>query len=286
MKLERLGIFPNLKKKEIVELVNFVIDSIPEEIKLFALREAERFIANNRLKVTENFSNCNAVIALGGDGTLLSAARMVEKDQIPVLGIKLRSLGFLTEDDPKKAIKNLLSGNIAIQRRMRIRADLIRDKEVVESFTALNDIVIHATGVSRVLQLRTISEGFTFGEYLADGVIVSTPTGSTAYSLAAGGPIVNPITTSCMVITPLCPHSLSVRPLVVSSEEVFAVEVVEDGERSLITIDGQKGCPVTVGDIIEFKKSNLVTNLIVGDDYNFYELVMKKLRWGGIPRQR
>jgi len=286
MKLERIGIFPNLNKKEIVELVNFVVDSVPEDIELFALHEAEKFIANNRLKVTKDFSGCDAVIALGGDGTLLSAARMVEKEQIPVLGIKLRSLGFLTEDDPDKAIRNLLSGDVVIQRRMRIRADLIRDKKVVETFTALNDIVIHATGVSRVLQLRTISGGFTFGEYLADGVIVSTPTGSTAYSLAAGGPIVNPITTSCMIITPLCPHSLSVRPLVVSSEEVFAVEVIEDGERSLITIDGQKGCPVTVGDVIEFKKSDLVTNLIVSNDYNFYELVMKKLRWGGIPRQR
>jgi len=286
MELRRIGILPNLKKPEIKDILKEIVDMLPPKIEIVALEETLRFAPNPRMKPVVNFGSCDAIIALGGDGTLLAAARLVEKEQIPVLGIKLKSLGFLTEDDPKIAVGELISGDCKIQDRMRIQADVIRDGKKIESFTALNDVVVHATGVSRVLQLRTRIKNFVFGEYLADGVIVSTPTGSTAYSLAAGGPIVNPITTDCIIITPLCPHSLSVRPLVVSSEEAFNVEIVEDGERSLITIDGQKGCPVKVNDRIEFKKSTLVTRLIVNKDYNFYELVRNKLRWGGVLRRR
>ena len=286
MKLEHIGILPNLKKPEIKRTLEKIISMIPERIEIFVLEETARFTQDQRLKPVENFDGCDVVIALGGDGTLPAAARLVEKAQIPVLGIKLKSLGFLTEDDPVRAIDELLKGEYSIQDRMRIRADVIRDGRKIESFTALNDVVVHATGVSRVLQLRTRIKGFTFGEYLADGVIVSTPTGSTAYSLAAGGPIVNPLTTDCIIVTPLCPHSLSVRPLVINSGEELSVEVVEDGERSLITIDGQKGCPIMVNDIIEFKRSELVTRLIVNRDYNFYDLVRNKLRWGGVLRKR
>jgi len=286
MKLKRIGILPNLKKPEIKGTLEKIISMIPEVVEIVVLEETARFKRDKRLKTVENFDGCDVVIALGGDGTLLAAARLVEQAQIPVLGIKLKSLGFLTEDDPERAIDELLKGEYSIQERMRIRADVIRDGRKIESFTALNDVVVHATGVSRVLQLRTRIKDFTFGEYLADGVIVSTPTGSTAYSLAAGGPIVNPLTTDCIIITPLCPHSLSVRPLVISSGEALSVEVVEDGERSLITIDGQKGCPVMVRDVIEFKRSELVTRLIVNKDYNFYDLVRNKLRWGGVLRRR
>jgi NAD+ kinase len=168
---------------------------------------------------------------------------------------------------------------------MRLEVALAKEGVEREKYSALNDVVVHVQGVSRVIHLKTTIDGAFLGEYLADGVIVSTPTGSTAYSLSAGGPIINPESVEAFVITPLYPHSLSVRPLVVSAKETFAVELVEDGQETLLTIDGQKVCEVQRGDKIIFRRSPRVTRLIVSEDYNFYDLVRRKLRWGGVLRK-
>ncbi|HER44174.1 MAG TPA: NAD(+)/NADH kinase, partial [Candidatus Eisenbacteria bacterium] len=151
--------------------------------------------------------------------------------------------------------------------------------------TALNDMVIHGVGVSRVLHLRMSIGDTLLGEYLADGLIVSTPTGSTAYSLAAGGPIINPVTLESFILTPLCPHSLSVRPVVISSLETLTIELIEGGD-SMMTIDGQEACRVREGDRIKIGKSGKVTRLIVTDGYDFYDLLRRKLKWGGVLRKR
>jgi NAD+ kinase len=232
----------------------------------------------------ETLAGCSAVLALGGDGTLLRAARMVADDEIPLLGIKIRSLGFLTEDDPSRAMADLFAGRYTIQERMRLEASCERSGGEARVFTALNDAVMHGVGMSRVIRLRTTIDGTHLGEYLADGVIISTPTGSTAYSLAAGGPIVNPTTVEAFVITPLCPHSLSVRPLVVSARETFVVELVEAGQETMATFDGQQSCPIVRGERLLFRRSAKATRLIVTEGYRFYDLVRRKLRWGGVLR--
>ena len=285
MEFDKIGIVANLKKPEIREVVEKIVEAVPRDSTLIAEEELIKFTGNTRLREGE-IQECNVVISLGGDGTLLAAARAVEKQEIPILGIKIRSLGFLTEDDPDRAIDSLIKGDYVVQKRLRLEGSLISNGERLQSFTALNDVVVHASGVSRVLRVRTRIDGALLGDYLSDGVIISTPTGSTAYSLAAGGPILNPITVEGFVITPLCPHSLSVRPIVVSSGESFSVEIIEDGERSLVTIDGQKDYPIKEKDNIEFKKSKIYTNLIVTKGYDFYDLVRKKLRWGGVLRER
>ncbi|RKZ09051.1 NAD(+) kinase [bacterium] len=285
MEFDKIGIVANLKKPEIREVVEKIVEAVPRDSTLIAEEELIKFTGNARLREGE-IQECNVVISLGGDGTLLAAARAVEKQEIPILGIKIRSLGFLTEDDPDRAIDSLIKGDYVVQKRLRLEGSLISNGERLQSFTALNDVVVHASGVSRVLRVRTRIDGALLGDYLSDGVIISTPTGSTAYSLAAGGPILNPITVEGFVITPLCPHSLSVRPIVVSSGESFSVEIIEDGERSLVTIDGQKDYPIKEKDNIEFKKSKIYTNLIVTKGYDFYDLVRKKLRWGGVLRER
>jgi len=285
MEFDKIGIVANLKKPEIREVVEKIVEAVPRDSTLIAEEELIKFTGNTRLREGE-IQECNVVISLGGDGTLLAAARAVEKQEIPILGIKIRSLGFLTEDDPDRAIDSLIKGDYVVQKRLRLEGSLISNGERLQSFTALNDVVVHASGVSRVLRVRTRIDGALLGDYLSDGVIISTPTGSTAYSLAAGGPILNPITVEGFVITPLCPHSLSVRPIVVSSGESFSVEIIEDGERSLVTIDGQKDYQIKEKDNIEFKKSKIYTNLIVTKGYDFYDLVRKKLRWGGVLRER
>jgi len=285
MKITKVGFVINVKKHEIREVLSQIFDVIPAEVEIAGSEEAVDLLPAGRVKMVNSYRGCHAVLALGGDGTLLRAATLVEEDQIPLLGIKVRSLGFLTEDDPRGAVEDLFHDRYEIQERMRLEVAIEKERSVRERYSALNDVVIHGVGVSRVIHLKTTIDGLKLGEYLADGVIVSTPTGSTAYSLAAGGPIVNPTSVEAFIITPLCPHSLSVRPLVVSSEETFVVELVEEGQETLLTIDGQRACGIHKGERIVFRRCLKVTKLIVTEGYNFYDLVRRKLRWGGVLRE-
>lgn len=284
MKITTFGIVSNNRKKEIAEVMSRVISMVPDSVRVVALEDTACLLEGGRIETVDSLSVCDAVTSLGGDGTFLRAARLVEEDEIPVLGIKIRSLGFLTEDDPERAVSELFSGKCMVQERMRLKSVREGD-ENGDVYTALNDIVIHGVGVSRVLHLRISIGNTALGEYLADGLIVSTPTGSTAYSLAAGGPIINPVTLESFILTPLCPHSLSVRPVVISSEETLIIELIEGGD-SMITIDGQEVCGISEGDRIRIGRSDKVTKLIVTDEYDFYDLLRRKLKWGGVLRKR
>ena len=284
MKIKTFGIVSNSKKKEICEVMSRVVSLVPDKVRVVALEDTARLLKDGRIETVDSLTGCDAVASLGGDGTFLRAARLVEENEIPVLGIKIRSLGFLTEDDPERAVSELFSGKCLIQERMRLESIRENDDDG-DVYTALNDIVIHGVGVSRVLQLRMLIGNTALGEYLADGLIVSTPTGSTAYSLAAGGPIINPVTLESFILTPLCPHSLSVRPVVISSEETLTIELIEGGD-SMITIDGQEVCGISEGDRIRVGRSDKVTKMIVTDEYDFYDLLRRKLKWGGVLRKR
>ena len=284
MKIETIGIVSNAKKREIAEMMTRVIGLVPDGVRIVALDDSACLLPGSSIETVDDLSGCDAVVSLGGDGTFLRAARQVEKDEIPVLGIKLRSLGFLTEDDPESAMSALFEGKVDIHERMRLESVLEKGGNG-DLYTALNDIVIHGVGVSRVLHLRMSIGDTLLGEYLADGLIVSTPTGSTAYSLAAGGPIINPVTMESFILTPLCPHSLSVRPVVISSEESLTIELVE-GNDSMITIDGQEACGIKEGDRLRIGRSGRVTKMIVTDGYDFYDLLRRKLKWGGVLRKR
>lgn len=284
MNIATFGIVSNVRKNEIREVMARVISLVPDGVRIVALEETASLLDDDRIDLVDSLSGCDIIASLGGDGTFLRTARLVQEDEIPVLGIKIRSLGFLTEDDPERAVTDLFSGKYVVQERMRLES-VREDDDDGEVYTALNDIVIHGVGVSRVLHLRLSIGDTLFGEYLADGLIVSTPTGSTAYSLAAGGPIINPVTLESFILTPLCPHSLSVRPVVISSEEILIIELVEGGE-SMITIDGQEACHINEGDRIRVGRSARVTKLVVNEKYDFYDLLRRKLKWGGVLRKR
>ena len=285
MKIARLGLVANARKREIRDAVSAVLELVPGNVAVCGLEETANLAPAGAVQRVETLADCDAVLALGGDGTLLLAARMVAESEIPILGIKIRSLGFLAEDDPRRAIGDLFAGRFSIQDRLRLSVVCEGNGGPPQSFSALNDAVVHGVGVSRVLHLETTINGTVLGEYLADGVIVSTPTGSTAYSLAAGGPIVNPTSVDAFVITPLCPHSLSVRPIVVSAGETFSVAIIEETQETLLTIDGQQSCIVGKGNTIVFRRSSRATKLIVTDGYSFYDIVRRKLKWGGMLRQ-
>ncbi|MBN2185719.1 MAG: NAD(+)/NADH kinase [Candidatus Krumholzibacteriota bacterium] len=285
MKIRRLGLAVNIFKADIGDILNKIIELVPGDVDIVGMEEISGFVSSDRVGFVDSYKNCDIVISLGGDGTLLRAARLVEKEEIPIMGVKIRSLGFLTEDDPEGAVRELFEGDYIIQDRMRLDVSFSSKNKADKRFSALNDIVLHGAGLSRVIHLRTSLDGTVVGEYLADGVIIATPTGSTAYSLAAGGPIINPVTMQSMIITPLCPHSLSVRPVVVSSLESLEIEVVEKDQDTMLTIDGQKVCSLDTGEKISVKKSEKVTKLVTRRSYNFYELVRKKLKWGGVLRK-
>jgi NAD+ kinase len=285
MNIKKLGVLANIRKAEIREILTSVIKLFPDTTEIVGREKTAALLPPGKIEQADSFDGCDAVLALGGDGTLLRAARLVEEQEIPLLGIKIRSLGFLTEDEPERAVRDLLEDRYVIQERLRLDVAIMHEGKLRKSYSALNDAVIHGVGVSRVIRLKTTIDGAVLGEYLADGVIISTPTGSTAYSLAAGGPIVNPTSLAAFIITPLCPHSLSVRPVVVSADEIFNVELVENFQETLLTIDGQQTLEIEGGETVVFKRSPLVTRLIVTEGYNFYNLVSRKLRWGGVLRQ-
>lgn len=220
-------------------------------------------------------------IVLGGDGTLLSAARAVAPANIPILAVNLGSLGFLTEvplDEMYHTLEKVLECTCPTDKRTMLTCELKRDGEVLHSFTALNDVVVNKSAIARLVGFDlSINERYVFG-YKADGVIIATPTGSTAYSLAAGGPVLMP-EVSAFQITPVCPHSLTHRPVVVPETATIMIQVRSNGEAAFLTIDGQVGEPLKEGDQVVCRKASHCVKLLQTKQ-SFFEVLREKLKWG------
>jgi NAD+ kinase len=221
-------------------------------------------------------------IVLGGDGTLLAAARIFAAAGVPILSVNLGSLGFLTEVSLAQMYPTLESwcGDCSfIDERLMLRADLRRDGEIIGSYDALNDVVISKGAIARMANFAIELDGSKVAAYRADGVIVATPTGSTAYTLAANGPILSPHL-DAMVITPVCPHILTIRPLVVngSSKLVITIEGVPD--QTYLTIDGQEAVLLRLGDAVHCHKSDCTVKLMRMGENGFFDVLREKLKWG------
>ncbi|HEY4089316.1 MAG TPA: NAD(+)/NADH kinase [Bryobacteraceae bacterium] len=225
---------------------------------------------------------CDLAIVLGGDGTLLSAARALGGRAIPLLAVNLGSLGFLTSIPIKDFFPELertLSGDFRITRRGRLHVAVIRGGEKVAEYDALNDVVIAKSSIARIVDLDVWAGDTFVSEYKADGLIVSTPTGSTAYSLAAGGPIVFP-TVNAVCVTPICPHTLTNRPLLIpGSLPIRVISHVKDDD-SFLTVDGQVGGALEPGDQVECRASTSEVLLIQNPDKTFFDVLRQKLKWG------
>jgi len=220
---------------------------------------------------------CDALVAVGGDGTLLKVARRYVEREIPIVGVKGGRLGFLSEAGPDRVVALLRNGALVTQRRMRILGEVRADGgRVTSSFSALNDLVIHSTGYSRMVGLRVEVGGKFLREFSADGLIIATPTGSTAYSLSAGGPIVEP-TLDAIVLTPLNPHTMSIRPMVLDASDSVSVRVTSAPSGIMVTVDGQEGIEVNPSQTIVASRDTRVTKLLVGVDYDFFALLREKL---------
>ncbi len=220
-------------------------------------------------------------IVLGGDGTLLSAARALAPANIPILAVNLGSLGFLTEiplQDMYSTLEKVLARTCPIDERTMLACDLIRDGQVLHSYSALNDVVVNKSAIARLVGFDlSIDQHRAFG-YRADGVIVATPTGSTAYSLAAGGPVMMP-SVAAFQVTPVCPHSLTHRPVVVPETSTISIVVRSSGEAAFLTMDGQVGQPLQDGDQVVCRKAKHAVRLLQMKQ-SFFQVLRNKLKWG------
>lgn len=220
-------------------------------------------------------------VVLGGDGTLLSAARAVSKAGVPILGVNLGSLGFLTEialPDLYNRLESVVQGKCSFESRAMLHCSLLRGNDVIFSYDCLNDAIINKSAIARLVEFDLYIDDVFVSNYKGDGVIVSTPTGSTAYSLAAGGPILMP-SVNAFIVTPVCPHSLTHRPLVVRDTSRITVGIRAVDDEAFLSIDGQIGTPVANGDQVRCRKSEYQVKLLRAHE-SFFDVLRTKLKWG------
>jgi len=222
------------------------------------------------------------LIVLGGDGTMLSAARATEGGSIPILGVNLGGLGFLTEitlEELYPVLGQILEGKMETEKRMKLSANVLRRGEKVGEYSVLNDVVINKSVLARIINLRNSINGAYVTTYRGDGVIISTPTGSTAYSLAAGGPIVYPSMDS-ILITPICPHTLTNRPLLISDRDTVGITLESEEGGVRLTLDGQIGCDLHPYDQIVVAKGKDYVFFIKSPFKDYFQILRTKFKWG------
>jgi NAD+ kinase len=222
------------------------------------------------------------ILVLGGDGTMIATARMLGDCEVPVIGVNYGGLGYLAEfriEELFSALESILAGDYKLEKRVMLAVELRRGEELVTKTRVLNDVVMNKSALARIIQIETYLNEQFVNSFRADGLIVSTPTGSTAYNLSAGGPIIFP-TMNAVVITPICPFTLSNRPIVVPDDSVIEVRLMTEKEDVALTLDGQVGFPIQARDRVIIRKSNTTFNLVQPENRNYFDLLRDKLRWG------
>jgi NAD+ kinase len=227
-------------------------------------------------------ASVDLMLVLGGDGTMLATARMVGDQEVPVLGVNYGGLGYLAEfriEELYTALESIVSGNYRLDARVMLAVELVRGAEQVTRMRVLNDVVINKSALARIIEIEAYLNRQFVNSFRADGLIVSTPTGSTAYNLSAGGPVIYP-SMNAIVITPICPFTLSNRPIVVPDESVIELCLKTGQEEVALTLDGQVGFPLQVEDRVVIRKSHTTFNLVQPTNRNYFEVLRDKLRWG------
>ncbi len=227
-------------------------------------------------------ASVDLVIVLGGDGTMIATARMMGDVEVPVLGVNYGGLGYLAEfriEELYSALESILSGNYRLDKRVMLAVELLRGQETVTRNRILNDVVINKSALARIIEIEAYLNRQFVNSFRADGLIVSTPTGSTAYNLSAGGPVIFP-SMNAVVITPICPFTLSNRPIVVPDDSVIELSLKTEQEDVALTLDGQVGLPLKVEDRVVIRKSKTTFNLVQPTNRNYFDVLRDKLRWG------
>lgn len=279
--LKRVGIVPNTQKPEaIAGAARLVRELEARGVQVLLTQEGARPVGRPDLAAPfpVEHAGVELVVVLGGDGTLLRAAKAVAPLGLPVLGVNTGHLGFLTEFEEAELwpeLDEILAGHWQVEKRMMLRARIVRDGVEIENSEALNDVVVTRGPLARMVHFTAEVAGVPVAEYAADGLIVATPTGSTAYSLSAGGPIVHP-GQEVFLLTPICPHTFNARSLVLPATETIAVRMLNRSE-VVLTIDGQPGGEFEPGDVLLVERAPEVARLVRRHTFRFYDVLRRKL---------
>lgn len=238
-------------------------------------------------KLLTSPTDIDVAVSLGGDGTLLRTARFLAGSSVPILGVNLGRLGFLTSCSGSEldlALAAVVAGKYVLDERMTLHAEaLCKDgTSAAPPWQALNDVVMHKGGFARMLSVNVSVDGELLGEYSADGIVISSPTGSTAYSLSAGGPIVTPSVAS-IIITPVSAHALAIRPVVVPPTVVITLDAIDGPDEVLVTVDGQAGARLAPGDRLMVRRAARPVSIVRFPGDSFFDTLRVKLGWGGLP---
>ena len=279
-KIERVGFVIKPHAPRIEKILAGLIQYFEQKGMEYLLEEAaaQKLQRGEGIPRDELPEKVELVVVLGGDGTLLSIAHLAAQKDVPVLGVNLGKLGFLTEvpvDEMYMTLDAFLEGNENIVSSRRILETSARGKV----YYCLNDVVFNKGALARMMQCRIWIDEKEIATLRSDGLIISTPTGSTAYSLAAGGPIIQPLIPA-IILSPICPHTLSFRPMVISSSSRIKVKLLTSGEEVYLTLDGQRGDVLAKDDEVEVKRSDFELRLISSPKRNYFDLLQEKLGWG------
>jgi NAD+ kinase len=284
VKLQTVGICVKRDQPQVAERVATLEEWLHDRgVEVLLEREAARWLARPGVELEELAGRVDLLIVLGGDGTLLAAARAIGERAVPLLGVNLGTLGFLADtssDELYDALEQAFAGRLVVATRMRLDVEVERGGHAVERHLALNDAVIGKSALSRMIDLETRADGAFVTTYHSDGLIVATPTGSSAYSLSAGGPILLPEGES-IVLTPICPHTLTQRPLVLPDRYRIEILVLDTrGGDVHLTVDGQVGIALEQGDRVTVVRSAHPARLLVSPHRSPFAVMREKLRWG------
>jgi NAD+ kinase len=288
--MNRIGIIAKKNKPEAVKLAVRLAEWLkPRNIDVYIEEEVGKHLSSTvsgpawkSMKREEIAPDIEMIVVLGGDGTLLSVARQVWNKSIPILGVNLGGLGFLTEvtlDELYPVLEKVLRNDFETNEREVLNAGVIRKGKRIAEFIVLNDAVINKGALARIIDLETTINGEYLSTFRSDGLIISTPTGSTAYNLSAGGPIVYP-SLHTIIITPICPHTLTIRPIIIPDDVKIRALLKSRNEEVTLTLDGQQGFALDFEDVVEVGKAEGRILLIKSPYRHYFELLREKLKWG------
>jgi NAD+ kinase len=286
--IRRVGVLVKPHQPEALETICRLIEWLNARgIQLVGTPELERIEHQTGCPIEikerdELAASVDLVAVLGGDGTMIATARMMGDTEVPVLGINYGGLGYLAEfrvDEMFPALEAILAGDYRLDVRVMLAVELTRGAETLTHSRVLNDVVINKSALARIIEIEARLNDQFVNSFRADGLIVSTPTGSTAYNLSAGGPVIYP-SMNAVVITPICPFTLSNRPIVVPDDALIELSLKTPDEEVALTLDGQVGFPLKAGDRVLIRKSRTMFNLVQPTNRNYFEVLRDKLRWG------
>lgn len=285
---KNIAIISKIDDNSVKDSLGTVINYLDSKKVNYFLDENSCFLLNNKAATSleDIKKKCDIAFIIGGDGTLLRSAQYLSKSNIPICGINRGRLGFLVDISPdhiEKNLESILSDNYSVDERISLVGTVIRDGKEISKNISFNDVVIHSKDAVRMIEMDTLLNGENLYTVNADGLVISTPTGSTAYSLSSGGPIIQP-NMEALLIVPICPHLLSNRPIVIGMDSKIEVKISEKSHTNAsVTFDGQINVPIQANDVIKITKGETILKLIQPPGINFLSILREKLGWGLKP---